>query len=134
MASAHSVLMQAIGVVDIVDTIVESDIRSNRNDVHTEMIGASNEADALVMQLANEYYDEFHGASGVICNWKNVPVNLEEMFVMACEVTWSLSELVHSVQNKEEFLAVVKERHAGVAFSRMVAIGYMSYVLEDARV
>jgi hypothetical protein len=97
------------------------------------MSGQFDEADVSLMQLASEYYDEFHGASGVIANWKDAPVNLEEMFAMACEVTWSLAELVHSVQNKEEFLAVVKERHAGVAFSRMVAIGYMRFVIEDAR-
>jgi len=133
MASAHSILMQVVGVSDVVDAIVDIDIRSNRYDVHTEMSGQFDEADVSLMQLASEYYDEFHGASGVIANWKDAPVNLEEMFAMACEVTWSLAELVHSVQNKEEFLAVVKERHAGVAFSRMVAIGYMTYVLEDAR-
>lgn len=133
MASAHSILMQVVGVSDVVDAIVDIDIRSNRCDVHTEMSGLFDEADASLMQLANEYYDEFHGASGVIGNWKDAPVNSNEMFAMACEVTWSLAGLVYSVQNKEEFLAVVKERHAGVAFSRMVAIGYMTYVLEDAR-
>jgi hypothetical protein len=133
MASAHSILMQMVGVSDVVDAIVKIDIRSNRCDVHSEMDGLFHQADASLMQLASEYYDTFHGASGVIANWKDAPVNLEEMFAMACAVTWSLAKLVHSVQNKEEFLAVVKERHAGVAFSRMVAIGYMRFVIEDAR-
>lgn len=134
MASAHSLLMQAIGVVDIVDTIVEIDIRSNRSDVEVEWRGVLSEKDASLCQVATEFYEEFHDKSGVIGNWKGSRVFSEDLVDAAFEVTWSLAESVYSVQNKEEFLAVVKERHAGVAFSRMVATGYMSYVLEDARV
>lgn len=134
MASAHSVLMQAIGVADIVDTIVEIDIRSNYGDMQTEWRSVLSDKDASLIQLATEYYEEFHNKSGVIGNWKGARVFPADLRAAAFEVTWSLAELVHSVQNKEEFLAVVKERHAGVAFSRMVATGYMSYVLEDARV
>lgn len=133
MASAHSYLMQVIGVSDVVDAIVERDIRSNRCDMHVELNGMFGEADASLMQLASEYYDEFHGASGVISNWKNVPVNSEELFDTACGVTYGLVELMYSARDKEAFLTEVRERHAGVAFSRMVAVGYMRFVLDDAR-
>lgn len=133
MASAHSYLLQVIGVSDIVDAIVERDIRSNRCDVHAELNGMFGEADSSLMQLASEYYDEFHGTSGVICNWKNVPVNLEDLVETAWEVTYGLVELMYSARDKEAFLTEVRERHAGVAFSRMVATGYMQFVLDDAR-
>lgn len=133
MASAHSYLMQVIGVSDVVDAIVERDVRSNRNDVHAEMGGMFGEADASLMQLASEYYDEFHGAPGVISNWRNVPVNLHELLDTSFEVTYGLVELMYSARDKEAFLTEVRERHAGVAFSRMVAIGYMRFVLDDAR-
>ena len=133
MASAHSYLMQVIGVSDVVDAIVERDIRSNRCDMHVELNGMFGEADASLMQLASEYYDEFHGASGVISNWKNVPVNSEDLFDTACGVTYGLVELMYSARDKEAFLTEVRERHAGVAFSQMVAVGYMRFVLDDAR-
>lgn len=133
MASAHSYLMQVIGVSDIVDAIVERDIRSNRNDVHVEFSGLFVETDALLMQLASEYYDEFHGTLGVICNWKGARGYSEDLFEIACGVTMGLVELLYSARDKETFLTEVRERHAGVAFSRMVAVGYLRYVIDDAR-
>jgi len=133
MASAHSYLMQVIGVSDVVDAIVERDIRSNRCDMHVELNGMFGEADASLMQLASEYYDEFHGALGVISNWKGARGYSEDLFDTACGVTYGLVELMYSARDKEAFLTEVRERHAGVAFSRMVAVGYMRFVLDDAR-
>jgi hypothetical protein len=125
--------MQVIGVSDVVDAIVERDIRSNRCDMHVELNGMFGEADASLMQLASEYYDEFHGALGVISNWKGARGYSEDLFDTACGVTYGLVELMYSARDKEAFLTEVRERHAGVAFSRMVAVGYMRFVLDDAR-
>ena len=133
MASAHKYLMEVIGVPDLVDAIVERDIRSNRNDVHAEFSGVFGQADASLMQLASEYYDEFRGGPGVIMNWKGARGYSEDLFDVACQVTMGLAELLYSAWDKDTFLTEVRKRHAGVAFSRMVAVGYMRYVIEDAR-
>jgi hypothetical protein len=133
MAFAHKYLMQVIGVVDVVDAIIERDIRSNRNDVHAEMSDVFGEADASLMQLASEYYDEFHGGPGVIMNWKGAQGYSDDLFEIACGVTMGLAQLLYSARDKETFLTEVRKRHAGVAFSRMVAVGYLRYVIADAR-
>jgi hypothetical protein len=133
MAFTHKYLMQVIGVADVVDAIIERDIRSNRNDVHAEMSDVFGEADASLMQLASEYYDEFRGGPGVLMNWKDAQGFSEDFFDIALGVTMGLAQLLYAVEDKETFLTVVGERHAGVAYSRMVAVGYMRYAIAYAR-
>lgn len=130
MASSYAILLDLLGVPDVVDRIIDMEAKSRHNDVLCELQRVNEEANKTLLQVASDLYDELgDGRSFYTMLWQEALKSDYFIWEHVSDHTYKLLSLPRLSTDKATFLSQVMTLYSS-PLSRKWAIKFMRYVME----